>query len=81
MRLVNSLFSDKEFIRCKVNPEKLVWAFYWIAVDMQDIETKESFYDIFTPQELFDLWQCVNYRFYIGNANPEMSKGLVMANA
>lgn len=80
-RMVNALFSNKDFIRCQVNPEKLMWAFYWIAVDMQDIETKQSFYDVFTPQELFDLWQCVNYRFYIGNANPEMSNGLVMANA
>lgn len=80
-RLVNSLFSDNDFIRCEVNPEKLMWALYWIAVDMQDIETKLSFYDIFTAQEMFDLWQCVNYRFYIGNANPAMSNGLVMANA
>ena len=80
-RMVSSLFSDKDFIRCEVNPEKLMWAFYWIAVDMQDIETKLSFYDVFTAQELFDLWQCVNYRFYIGNANPAMSDELVMANA
>lgn len=41
----------------------------------------ESFYDIFTAQEMFDLWQCVNYRFYICNANPLASKGIVMANA
>lgn len=80
-RMVCALFSDKDFIRCEVNPEKLMWALYWIAVDMQDIETRLSFYDIFTTQELFDLWQCVNYRFYIGNANPAMSNGLVMANA
>lgn len=80
-RLVNSLFNNKDFIRCEVNPEKLMWALYWIAVDMQDIETKLSFYDVFTAQEMFDLWQCVNYRFYIGNANPAMSNGLVMANA
>ena len=54
---------------------------YWIAVGMQDIETRVSFYDIFTAKELFDLWQCVNYRFYMGNANPLASNGLVMANA
>ncbi len=80
-RLCKSLFSDDYFIRCNVNPEDLMWAFYWIAVDIQDIETKVSFFDIFTAQELFDLWQCINYKFYIGNANPEMSNGLVMANA
>ena len=80
-RLVNSLFSNADFIRCEVNPANLMWGLYWIAVDMQDIETPLSFYDIFTAQEMFDLWQCVNYRFYICNANPLASKGLVMANA
>ena len=80
-RLVNSLFSNADFIRCEVNPANLMWGLYWIAVDMQDIETPLSFYDIFTAQEMFDLWQCVNYSFYICNANPLASKGLVMANA
>ena len=80
-RLVSSLFSNADFIRCEVNPANLMWGLYWIAVDMQDIETPLSFYDIFTAQEMFDLWQCVNYRFYICNANPLASKGIVMANA
>ena len=80
-RLVNSLFSNADFIRCEVNPDNLMWGLYWIAVDMQDIETPLSFYDIFTVREMFDLWQCVNYRFYMGNANPLASKGIVMANA
>ena len=80
-RLVNTLFSNADFIRCEVNPNNLMWGLYWIAVDMQDIETPVSFYDIFTAREMFDLWQCVNYRFYIGNANPLASKGIVMANA
>ena len=80
-RLVSTLFSNADFIRCEVNPNNLMWGLYWIAVDMQDIETPVSFYDIFTAREMFDLWQCVNYRFYIGNANPLASKGIVMANA
>lgn len=80
-RFVNTLFSNADFIRCEVNPNNLMWGLYWIAVDMQDIETPVSFYDIFTAREMFDLWQCVNYRFYIGNANPLASKGIVMANA
>ena len=80
-RLVNTLFSNADFIRCEVNPNNLMWGLYWIAVDMQDIETPVSFYDIFTAREMFDLWQCINYRFYIGNANPLASKGIVMANA
>lgn len=80
-RLVSTLFSNADFIRCEVNPSELMWGLYWIAVDMQDMETPVSFFDLFTAKEMFDLWQCVNYRFYMGNANPLASNGIVMANA
>lgn len=80
-RLVSTLFSNADFIRCEVNPSELMWGLYWIAVDMQDMETPVSFFDFFTAKEMFDLWQCVNYRFYMGNANPLASNGIVMANA
>lgn len=80
-RLVASLFSDSAFVRRNVNPDELMWGLYWIASDMQDMETKVSFYDLFKRQELFDLWQCVNYQFYVGNANHAAGKGLVVANA
>lgn len=80
-RLVSTLFSNPDFIRCEVNPSELMWGLYWIAVDMQDMETPVSFFDLFTAKEMFDLWQCVNYRFYMGNANPLASNGIVMANA
>lgn len=80
-RLVASLFKDKYFILKKVNPKELMWGMYWVASDMQNAETKVSFYDLFKGQELFDLWQCVNYRFYVGNANHADGKGIVVANA
>lgn len=80
-RLVASLFTDARFIRKKVNPNQVMWGLYWIASDMQNVETKVSFYDLFEPEELFDLWQCINYRFYVGNANHADGKGIVMANA
>ncbi len=80
-RLIASLFKDKEFVLKRVNPKEVMWGFYWIAVDMQNMETKVSFYDLFQPQELFDLWQCINYRFYAGDANHAGGNGIVMANA
>ena len=58
-RLVSTLFSNADFIRCEVNPSELMWGLYWIAVDMQDMETPVSFFDLFTAKEMFDLWQCV----------------------
>lgn len=80
-RLVKSLFSDPKFIETQVNPEDLMWALYYIAVGMQDVETQLSFYDIFTPQELFDIWQCFNYRFYVCDSNFPGNRGLLLDNA
>lgn len=80
-RLMASLFNNQHFILKKVNPHEVMWGLYWVASDMQNAETKVSFYDLFQPQELFDLWQCINYRFYVGNANHADGKGIVVANA
>lgn len=80
-RLVSSLFADTVYVRRNIDAASLMWGLYWIAVDMQDIDTDISFYDVFTPGELFDLWQCVNYRFYVGNANHADGNGIVVANA
>lgn len=66
-RLMKSLFTDQNFVEINVNPADLMWGFYWIASDMQNVETPGSFYDIFTPEELFDLWQCFNYLFYVND--------------
>ena len=58
-----------------------MWGLYWVASDAQDTENQISFYDIFQPEELFDLWQCINYRFYVSDANHADGRGLVTANA
>ncbi len=80
-RLMGTLFTDADYVRRKVNPEELMWGLYWIAVGMQDIETELSFYDLFTPQEMFDLWQCPNYHFYVCDHNYPDNRGLVVGNA
>lgn len=80
-RLVNSIFNDNEFIRKHVNPVDFMWGMYFLASDMQDMETELSFYDLFEPEELFDLWQVFNFDFYAGHANYAGNQGLMIANA
>lgn len=79
-RLVNSLFSDSIYVLKQVNPKALMIGLYNIAGDMQNIETDLSFYDIFEKEELFDLWQCGNYRLYVNDANSALNKGLMFEN-
>lgn len=80
-RLIKSLFSDEKFVVRHVNPDDLMWGLYWIAVDMQNMETRVGFMDLFEKQELFDLWQVTNYHFYVCDSNYALNHGIVLDNA
>lgn len=76
-RFVSALFADSAYVKQYVDPKALMWQFYWVASDVQNMETEATLYDLFTKQELFDLWQCFNYQFYCTNANHADSNGAV----
>ncbi|MFC4163104.1 histidine-type phosphatase [Epilithonimonas zeae] len=80
-RFIKNLFNNDEYVYKNVNPEKVVESFYWIASDMQNLETDISFYDLFTKDELFNIYQAINYQFYVNDAASPLSKGLVKNNA
>lgn len=64
-RFLARLFLHPERIS---RPDEVMMGLYWIAVDMQDTTPERTFFDLFTPEELFGIWQTVNYRMYICNA-------------
>lgn len=80
-RLMNSLFTNMDYVENNIDSSELMWGLYYLASDMQNMETQLSFYDIFTPQELFDLWQVFNFDFFSGSANFAGSEGLMIKNA
>lgn len=77
-RLIRSLFVHPEEIR---QPHELMMGLYWIASDMQNVELSLSFYDIFTQEELFGIWQSINYRMYVCNAAAPINKGIMPKSA
>lgn len=79
-RLVNSLFSDKDYIRKHVHPSELMRGLYSIASVMQNVYPNVDFYDIFEKQELFDIWQIHNYKNYVCDGPSPMTNGLMAAN-
>ena len=80
-RLVGAIFSDPTFVDRYVNPHDFMWGIYWLASDAQNTERKISFYDLFTTDELFDLWQCFNAVFYAQHANYGPAEGVHLQNA
>lgn len=79
-RLVGSLFKAPAFVSKNVNPTKLMWSLYWIASDTQDTEAQISFYDVFDKEELFDLWQCFNAKFYMACGLYDKNYGIPLDN-
>lgn len=80
-RLVKSLFSDSDYVEKWVDPDELMWQLYWVAVDMQNMETPVKFTDIFEPEELYDLWQVFNFNFFSCNSSYAPAGGRFTANA
>lgn len=77
-RLVATLFKDPKKLK---DPKELMMGLYWIASDMQNTELTLSFYDIFEKQELFNIWQSINYRMYVCNACAPINKGIAAKSA
>lgn len=65
-RLMTSLFTDPAGVP---DPVRLSWILHDIAVDAQDVEPGVELLDLFTPQELYDLWTCLNYKMYYLHGN------------
>lgn len=78
-RLMSSLFKDPESV--KIDKTDLMRSFYWVAADMQNVELDLSFYDIFTREELENIWKTVNARMYVCNANAPLAQGLMVGQA
>jgi hypothetical protein len=80
-RMMNTLFSDSLYVRRHVDSKELMWGFYWITVDMQNMETPVSFMDMWQGEELFNLWEVFNFNFYACNSSYPLADGQHVDNA
>lgn len=79
MRFGTQLVSDTTFLQNKMFGFRLMQAFYDVASDLQDMETPISFFDLFTPEELYSCWIGGNIWFYTGDANSPHNKGAAIS--
>lgn len=76
-RLMKLLFTNQNYVKQHINAEELMMGLYWLASDMQNTELNLSFYDIFEKEELFNIWQVVNYGHYVCNGTCPWGKEIV----
>lgn len=70
-RLMSSLFSDPSGV---ADPQRMMVYLHNIAVGIQNLTADASLLDIFTDDELFALWQHLNYNMYVRHcAAPEVN--------
>ncbi|MDE6448606.1 MAG: hypothetical protein K2L41_00825, partial [Muribaculaceae bacterium] len=65
-RLMAALFTDPSGIQ---QPVRMMWLLHDIAIDTQDVEPGVELLDIFTTDELYHLWSCLNYKMYYLHGN------------
>lgn len=66
-RLMRALFTDADYVKKHVKkPAKLMEQLFMEASMLQDVDYLGlSLYDIFTDEELFDMWEYMNIRRYL----------------
>lgn len=78
-RFLKQLFVHPEQVKDGMEVMKLL---YWIAADQQNIQGGGiPLYDIFTTEELYAIWQTVNYRMYVCNGNCTLNQGIAARDA
>jgi hypothetical protein len=77
-RLMATLFVNPDSVP---EQKKVMKLLHDIAVDVQDVDIDEDFLDIFNDDELFALWQNLNYSMYMKHANCPASGAAGPTNA
>lgn len=77
VRLCKSLFKNTE----GMDDYAVATNLYWLAEGMQDLPTDLSLIELFTPEELYEIWLTVNYRMYICNAASPVAQGIALEAA
>lgn len=63
-RFINAMFTNKKFIDENVNKEEFMLQMFKLANMVQDVGANLDIYDIFTKEELVNLWKRDNFKWY-----------------
>ena len=79
-RLMARLFAGGK-APADIDPRELMQQLWALAVNEQDTRSGITFRDLFTPEELYAVWECVNYRFYHQRGPGALNRGYALRYA
>lgn len=74
-RLMKSIFSSDDYVKWKVDADKLMSYLFELAVIMQNHDTDIELYSLFTKEECYDLWLINNLNWYIDYGPSPLTQG------
>ena len=74
-RLMKSLFNSQDYVKWKVDADKLMSYLFELAVIMQNHDTDTELYSLFTKEECYDMWLLNNANWYIDYGPSPLTKG------
>lgn len=81
-RLMSTLFKEQRFPESQGKTSNwLMLNLFRIAIDAPNTECPERLDDLFTPDEIFKMWQNYNYHYYNEMGNPTSADGAILDNA
>ena len=79
-RLMARLFAGGK-VPADIDQRELMQQLWALAVNEQDTRSGITFRDLFTPEELYAVWECVNYRFYHQRGPGAFNRGYALRYA
>jgi hypothetical protein len=68
---LSKLITDSKFAGDSIDSYHMITNMFDVTGNMQSHHSSINFYDLFSPEEIYDLWQCNNaYWYTIGGASP-----------
>ena len=81
-RLISTLFADDAYVKENVNSTQLYEDLFNSASIALDMETDVRLHDIFTKEELYDMWQKNSLNYYlIKGPNPAAGDSILSSSA
>lgn len=76
-RLLGSLFNDAHYFKYVIDGNRLGHLLFKLASNLQSTELRKqiTLYDIFTNDELYELWKQSNANWYLGYGNSKYNGG------
>lgn len=76
-RFCQLLFNDQQYVADSINAKSFMRHTFEMATNMQSHDTNIDFMDLFTDEEIYDLWKIKNIDWYLGYGAAPQTGGIM----